>query len=169
MTSLADLATRNFTTVFALILIASPVCGLRPMRALRSAFTRRPMPGITNTPFFLVSLMAVSASSIEEGCGLLVGQFELLGHMPGKCGLGHSSCHVMFSFLLAARFGIAGIDGLQATARCVPHGSGANAKRVARNPCIHAGFEEPCRSLQCGFGGGKVNGKTRFSTVFLGF
>src|SRR5690348_11481132 len=32
------------------------------MRALRSAFTRRPRPGITKTPFFLVSLIAVSAS-----------------------------------------------------------------------------------------------------------
>ena len=62
ITSLAALATRNLTTVFALILIAAPVCGLRPMRALRSAFTKRPMPGITKTPFFLVSLMAVSAS-----------------------------------------------------------------------------------------------------------
>src|SRR4051812_49577834 len=33
--SFAALATRNFTTVLALILISSPVCGLRPMRALR--------------------------------------------------------------------------------------------------------------------------------------
>src|ERR1035441_5814375 len=42
MVSLAALATRNFTTVLALILIGSPVCGLRPMRALRSAFTSLP-------------------------------------------------------------------------------------------------------------------------------
>ena len=97
MVSLADFATRNFTTVFALILMASPVCGLRPMRALRSAFTSRPMPGITNTPFFLVSFMAVSASR-SKSRRLLVGQFELLGHLPGKCGLGQSCCHVMFSF-----------------------------------------------------------------------
>jgi len=33
--SLAALATRNFTAVFALILIDSPVCGLRPIRAAR--------------------------------------------------------------------------------------------------------------------------------------
>src|SRR6185437_13442281 len=59
--SLADLATRNLTTVLALILMAWPVCGLRPMRAFRSAFTSRPMPGMTKTPFFLVSLMVVSA------------------------------------------------------------------------------------------------------------
>jgi len=35
MASLAAFATRNFTTVLAGILMASPVCGLRPMRALR--------------------------------------------------------------------------------------------------------------------------------------
>src|SRR5437868_5484202 len=61
--SFAALATRNFTTVLALILIGSPVCGLRPMRAFRSAFTRRPSPGMMNTPFFLVSFTAVSASN----------------------------------------------------------------------------------------------------------
>src|SRR5215469_6210089 len=72
MVSLADLATRNFTTVLALILMAWPVWGLRPMRALRSAFTRRPMPGITNTPFFLVSLMAVSASRSRNAADCLL-------------------------------------------------------------------------------------------------
>ena len=35
MASLVAFATRNFTTVLALIWIGSPVCGLRPMRALR--------------------------------------------------------------------------------------------------------------------------------------
>src|SRR4051794_9952907 len=56
--SFATFATRNLTTVLALILMASPVCGLRPVRALRSAFTSLPMPGIVNSPFFLVSLTA---------------------------------------------------------------------------------------------------------------
>src|SRR5882724_10005905 len=60
--SLAAFATRNFTTVFAAILIAWPVAGFLPMRALRFAFTSRPRPGITNTPFFLVSWIAVLAS-----------------------------------------------------------------------------------------------------------
>src|SRR5579862_7870473 len=59
--SFADLATRNFTTDLALILIASPVCGFRPRRAFLSDFTSRPKPGITNEPCFLVSPMAVSA------------------------------------------------------------------------------------------------------------
>src|SRR6185437_12711856 len=53
MVSLATLATRNFTTVLALILMGSPVWGLRPMRALRSALTSLPMPGMVNSPFFL--------------------------------------------------------------------------------------------------------------------
>src|SRR5689334_5537761 len=48
--SLKAFAARRRTTVFALILMASPVAGLRPMRALRCAFTARPMPGITNLP-----------------------------------------------------------------------------------------------------------------------
>src|ERR1700761_2233897 len=72
MLSLAALATRNLTTVFALILMASPVCGLRPMRALRSAFFKRPMPGITKTPFFFVSLMAVSASRSRKAAACLL-------------------------------------------------------------------------------------------------
>src|SRR6266850_2502177 len=49
MASLAALATRNFTTVLAAILIASPVAGFRPIRALRFDLTSRPMPGRTNT------------------------------------------------------------------------------------------------------------------------
>src|SRR5689334_10504292 len=56
--SFAAFATRNFTTFLAGILMDSPVSGLRPVRALRSTRTRRPMPGSTNTPFFFTSLMA---------------------------------------------------------------------------------------------------------------
>src|SRR5713101_7649580 len=48
--SLNALAARRRTTVLALILMASPVCGLRPMRALRCAFTARPILGMTNFP-----------------------------------------------------------------------------------------------------------------------
>jgi hypothetical protein len=72
ITSFAAFATRNFTTVLALILIDSPVCGFRPRRALRSAFTKRPMPGITNTPFFFVSLTAVSASRSKNAVECLL-------------------------------------------------------------------------------------------------
>src|ERR1700693_1447917 len=71
--SLAALATRNFTTVFALIWMGSPVCGLRPTRALRCAFTNRPRPGTTNTPFFLVSFTATSASCSRNPATVLLG------------------------------------------------------------------------------------------------
>src|ERR1022692_1596426 len=42
MASFAALAIRNFTTFLAAILMASPVAGLRPMRALRSTRTQPP-------------------------------------------------------------------------------------------------------------------------------
>src|SRR6202046_5617676 len=71
MVSLAALATRNLTTVLALILMVSPVWGLRPRRALRSALTSLPIPGMVNSPFFLVSLMAVSASSSRPAAACL--------------------------------------------------------------------------------------------------
>src|SRR5271156_5329568 len=72
MVSLAALATRNLTTVLALILMVSPVWGLRPMRAFRSAFTNRPSPGMTNTPFFFVSFTAVSASRSRKAADCLL-------------------------------------------------------------------------------------------------
>ena len=43
--SLAALATRNFTTFLAGILISAPVAGLRPTRALRLTRTSLPTPG----------------------------------------------------------------------------------------------------------------------------
>src|ERR1700733_197672 len=78
--SFATLATRNFTTVLALILIVSPVCGLRPSRALRSSLTSLPMPGMVNSPFFLVSLTAVSASSSRPAaaCLLVISSFSAM-------------------------------------------------------------------------------------------
>src|ERR1039458_8612698 len=74
--SFALLATRNFTTFLAAILMASPVAGLRPMRALRSTRTSRPMPGSTNTPFFFTSATAMvsSLSSIARATLLLTSQ-----------------------------------------------------------------------------------------------
>src|SRR5258707_9956231 len=50
--SFAAFATRNFRTVFAGILISSPVAGLRPRRAFLFCFTSFPRPGIANSPFF---------------------------------------------------------------------------------------------------------------------
>src|SRR5580704_19045167 len=52
--------------------MGSPVCGLRPIRALRWAFTRRPRPGTTNTPFFLVSFTAVSTRCSMNAAAVLL-------------------------------------------------------------------------------------------------
>src|SRR5580700_52350 len=65
--SLNAFAARKRTTVLALILMASPVAGLRPMRALRCAFTARPIPGITNFPADFASFTArLNSSSKKE-------------------------------------------------------------------------------------------------------
>src|SRR5271154_2735808 len=64
--SLNAFAARKRTTVLALILIASPVAGLRPMRALRCAFTERPRPGITNLPAPFVSFTASLKNSSKK-------------------------------------------------------------------------------------------------------
>lgn len=53
--SLMPLPTRNLSAVLAGICIVSPVCGLRPSRALRSERTNLPKPGRTNSPFSLTS------------------------------------------------------------------------------------------------------------------
>ena len=39
---------------------------LRPVRALRSTRTSRPMPGSTNTPFFFTSAIAMARQLIQE-------------------------------------------------------------------------------------------------------
>ena len=132
MTSLAALATRNFTTVLALILMASPVWGLRPMRALRSAFTRRPMPGITKTPFFLVSLMAVSASRSRKAADCLLVSSSFSASMPGQSCLGHSSCHVIV-LLLGEPFGLPVWSGFRAEVLTAWR-EGDRKLRVRENP-----------------------------------
>ena len=61
MASFAALATVNFTTVFAGMLIVSPVAGLRPMRALRFTSFSFPTPGNVKAPVDLVLEIAKSA------------------------------------------------------------------------------------------------------------
>src|SRR5262249_20291163 len=56
------LARRNLHTRLAGILIGSPVCGLRPMRALRLASTSFPKPGSTK-PFFASLQARLNVSS----------------------------------------------------------------------------------------------------------
>jgi hypothetical protein len=45
----------NFTVFEALILMASPVCGLRPFRALRRVFEKVPKPTKVTLPSFFLS------------------------------------------------------------------------------------------------------------------
>ena len=56
--SFATLATRNFSTILAGILIFCCVLGFKPIRAFLFCFTSFPKPGKTNSPFFLISLYA---------------------------------------------------------------------------------------------------------------
>jgi hypothetical protein len=60
------LAILAFTTVFAGILIASPVAGLRPIRALRCCFTSFTIPGSTNSPDLFNSFSASVVSSSKN-------------------------------------------------------------------------------------------------------
>ena len=69
--SLAALATRNFTTRLAAILIVSPVAGLRPMRALRFTRTNLPSPGIVNVFLAFLQAKATSASKQATACFLV--------------------------------------------------------------------------------------------------
>src|SRR6266849_7355823 len=80
--SLNAFAARKRTTVLALILMASPVCGLRPMRALRCAFTARPMLGMTNLPAApLHSLTASLKSSSKKSTAVFFG----VPHFSATC------------------------------------------------------------------------------------
>jgi hypothetical protein len=60
--SLHALAIRIFTTVFAGILIASPVAGYLPFLAFRFERTSFPIPGMVKDPVFLVSEIARDAA-----------------------------------------------------------------------------------------------------------
>ena len=66
MESLAALATRNFTTVLAAILMTAPLAGFLPLRSLRFDLTSRPMPGRMKRPFCLVSFRAVVRQCLQK-------------------------------------------------------------------------------------------------------
>src|SRR5271168_3654062 len=88
MASLNALAARRRTTVLALILIASPVAGLRPMRALRCALTARPRPGMTNFPAPLASFTAsLKSSSKNEAICFLVTGFSGVLTLSARCAI----------------------------------------------------------------------------------
>src|SRR6185436_1505518 len=78
-------AIRNFNTVFAGILIDSPVWGLRPMRALRFTTTSLPTPGNTNSFFACFAASVASSSRISTLCFLVIS--NLSAKCPAICDL----------------------------------------------------------------------------------
>ena len=72
--------------------MASPVCGLRPMRALRFDFTRRPKPGHYEYAVLLGLLDCDFGQVFDQRRYLLVAQFMFLGDVPNQA--------VSWSFLL---------------------------------------------------------------------
>ena len=145
--------------------MASPVWGLRPIRALRSAFTKRPMPGSTKTPFFLVSLIAVSASRSRKAAACLLVSSSFSASSRVSAVLVNPvaiDCSPSGRALRAA-----GMVGLPVKS-CSPHGGRSNRNLKCAEPLYSCGYEEPCRWLQCGFEVVKVNGKTPNFHSFLG-
>ena len=135
------------------------------MRALRSAFTRRPMPGITKTPFFLVSLTAVSACRSRKAatCLLVSSSFSarsriraVLVNPVAMCCSPFWACPWARRCCLGFRSrGAFRMEGVQATR--------------ARNPCIHAGSENPVVRYNATFRGAKSRKKPRFPQISLVF
>jgi hypothetical protein len=76
--SFAALATRNFSTVLAGILIFCCVLGFIPMLAFLFCFTSLPKPGKTNSPFFVDD----GTERIKEYAGGLISLRRF-----GKCAL----------------------------------------------------------------------------------
>src|SRR6266478_3486804 len=75
------LVRRNLHTRLAGILIGSPVCGLRPIRALRFASTSFPKPGRTKPFFASLQASARVSSKISTIC-----RFERLV-LPARCAM----------------------------------------------------------------------------------
>src|SRR5579871_1332442 len=177
MVSLADLATRNFTTVFALILMASPVWGLRPMRALRSAFTRRPMPGMMKTPSFLVYLMAVSASRSRKAPACLLVSSIFSASCRVRAVLVNPVAIFLFSFWACPQ-GCLCCLGFAASA---PSESRTRSHQAIRMEGVRPGqllhetpvfmrvLENPVVRNNAAWERPKSMEKQRFSTIFLGF
>src|SRR6202048_23737 len=109
MASLNAFDARKRTTVLALILIASPVCGLRPMRALRCALTARPMFGTTH--FRAGPLHSVTAS-LKSSSKKSAAVFFGVAHFSARCdttfvlliGLAAISFFILLFFSLDSRW-----------------------------------------------------------------
>src|SRR5208337_2338027 len=102
---------------------------------------------------------------LEAGSGLLVGDFQLLGHVPDQGGLGHSSCHAMFSFWASPQ----GCRVVGFAAKRLPHEPRSITRASVRNPCIHAGTKNPADGYNAALRGRKSMEKARFPQVFSGF
>jgi hypothetical protein len=80
---LASTATRNFTTLLALIWIVSPLAGLRPTQALRLTGTSLPRTGQPLTSYFLAALilahLALAAAEIFAFAAALIVLLAFLG------------------------------------------------------------------------------------------
>ena len=93
--SLNALAARKRTTVFALILIGSPVCGLRPMRALRCALTARPRFGITNLPAPPLHSFTASLNSSSKNAATVFFGVPLFRQVRHDLRLAQRLCHLI--------------------------------------------------------------------------
>ena len=95
---------RAFTTVFAGILMASPVAGLRPMRAFRFCTTSFTMPGKHELAGTLQLLLRERRQLIEELARLRTFHFEPFGEVRKQLGLAHASgvCHHVPPVLMRA-------------------------------------------------------------------
>ena len=146
MTSLAALATRNFTTVLALILMACAGLGVAADARLALCLHETADAGNYEDAVLLGFLDGGFRQQVKEGRGLLVGQFELLGQLPREGGLGQSSCHCIV-LLLGALWAAGCCLGFRRSrifrVRRSPDGTAwrecDQRQRLARNPCIHAG------------------------------
>jgi len=138
--------------------MAAPVWGLRPMRAC--ALPSRPADaGMTKTPFFFVSLIAVQPADPGSSTCLLVSSSSR--PVARQSGLGQSSCHSVVLLLGALGPSMSGLPPRYAYRK---EGSATDVA-LARNPCIHAVGVR--RSLQCAWAG-QSQPKKPFSTNFLG-
>jgi len=66
--SLNDLPAENFTVVAAAILISSPVCGLRPVRAARLPVEKEPKPTSCTVSPLVTALMMFSTTESRARC-----------------------------------------------------------------------------------------------------
>jgi hypothetical protein len=83
-------AAENLAARLAAIWIVSPVAGLRPSRAARSATLNLPKPAIATSWPAASSAAIVSKTAVDGALGLLARQACGGGELLGELGLGHA-------------------------------------------------------------------------------